>query len=108
MTDLGHDVTFRKPVDEQHVKTPDFFIDGDTWELKTLHGSGKNTVLNALRKAKSQSPRIILAITDCPKPMEQIVDDCMSKLQRPNNRIREIILFKDGAIERRLKGYTKS
>ena len=108
MTELGHDVTFRKPADEQNVKTPDFYIDGESWELKTLHGSGKNTVLNALTTAKKQAPRIILDITDCPKPIEQIVSDCESKLQRPNSRIREIILYKDGAIERRLKGYNKS
>nr|WP_240945068.1 hypothetical protein [Bifidobacterium sp. DSM 109958] len=102
LSDLGHDVVFRKLSDERNVKTSDFYIDDEPWELKTLHGAGKNTVTNALKKAKKQSSRVILEISDCPKPLSQIADDCLDKLRRPNSSIVEIVLLCNGSIERRL------
>ncbi len=51
---------------------------------------------NALGKAKKQSGRIILDLTDCPKPIEQIAD-------RPNAVIKEIILIKNDEVIRRMR-----
>lgn len=44
------------------VPTPDYLIDGEKWDLKTLTGQGKNTVYDAIKKKKKQSSKFIIGV----------------------------------------------
>lgn len=52
-----------KFVPRNNQKTPDFYIDGKYWELKTITSSGKRTIQHALSRAIKQSPNIVIDIS---------------------------------------------
>lgn len=49
----------------QILRTPDFIIDGQIWELKSPTGNGKNTIHNNFKSAREQSVNIILDLRRC-------------------------------------------
>ena len=75
--------------------SPDYEIDGDVWEMKTLHGAGRWAVHNALRKAKRQSPLVILHIANDDLDDQRVADDAADVLRR-SKRIERVWLFRDG------------
>ena len=44
----------------QGISTPDFLIDKEKYDLKTISGSGKSVLSDAIKKKKRQSSRFIL------------------------------------------------
>jgi hypothetical protein len=58
--ELGKDIEFLKPIDKQHIKTPDIKMDGIFWEIKSPIGSSSRTIENNLRTALCQSTYIII------------------------------------------------
>lgn len=48
----------------QGVKTPDYIIDGEMWDLKTVNSRGKNAFYNSLRHSKKQADRFIMELDD--------------------------------------------
>ena len=75
--------------------SPDYEIDGDVWEMKPLHGAGRWAVHNALRKAKRQSPLVILHIANDDLDDQRVADDAADVLRR-SRRIERVWLFRDG------------
>jgi hypothetical protein len=52
-------IKFLKPVIGYKIRTPDFIMNGQEWELKSPTGNAKTTIANNLINAKSQSPHIV-------------------------------------------------
>ncbi len=46
------------------VSTPDYSIDGESWDLKTLKSSGKNTFYNMTKNKKEQAKNFIFDISN--------------------------------------------
>lgn len=44
------------------TKTPDYIWNNEKWDLKTIRGTGKNTLTTAIGNAKGQAPNVILDI----------------------------------------------
>ena len=63
--------------------------------MKTLHGAGRWAVHNALRKAKRQSPLVILHIANDDLDDQRVADDAADVLRR-SRRIERVWLFRDG------------
>ena len=57
----------------QNISTPDFEIDGQKWDLKTISTSGKNVLYNALRKKKRQANNFIFDISNCEMELDEII-----------------------------------
>ncbi|VHE17369.1 phage protein [Streptococcus pyogenes] len=57
----------------EHIKTPDYLVDGAPFDLKEITGSGKNVIDGNLRKAKKQATNIIFDITKTPLSFEEIM-----------------------------------
>lgn len=53
-------------LDPKNVSTPDYMFRGEPLDLKTITGSSKNVIYNALSKKRKQSNNFILDITNCP------------------------------------------
>lgn len=53
-----------KGVSSDFISTPDFHMDDQYWELKTIDGSGKNTILDSIKRGKNQSSNFLLSITE--------------------------------------------
>ena len=56
----GLSVHFIAPRNTYMTKTPDIFMSGAEWEIKSPTGGDKTTVRNILNKAKKQSRNIVL------------------------------------------------
>lgn len=56
----------------QGVKTPDYLIDGERFDLKSPIGSGKNLLYGMIAKKKEQSHNFIIEISNCPLNMEEL------------------------------------
>ena len=78
------------------IKTPDYIINGEKFDLKEIFGNGKNTLDTAISKKKEQSTNFIFDISNTEmqtiKAINQIQD-----IYKSNNRtwVRQIILIKD-------------
>lgn len=50
----------------QNIPTPDYLIDGIGYDLKTVTGTSKNVLYNAIKGKGEQAKNFIFDITDCP------------------------------------------
>ncbi|RBP98465.1 hypothetical protein CRD60_00955 [Bifidobacterium aemilianum] len=100
---MGYHVTANPVVNEMRRRNPDFTLDGETWELKTPRGSGKNTINNILRKAGRQSPNVVVDLTSCPIETETVINDCKHRLARVEGRLRQIMIIEDGKLVKLLQ-----
>lgn len=92
----GHNITANPVKNIQNKKNPDFTIDKETWELKTISGSGKNTIMNALKHGGKQSNNLILDITDTPISESEIIKTAKSRLRRVDVHLSKVWIIKDG------------
>ena len=60
LANLGFDIRFLKPIDQNHIKSPDILMNNEKWEIKCPRGSGKYLIQNTLHNALHQSPNVIL------------------------------------------------
>ena len=92
----GHNITANPVKNIQNQKNPDFTIDKEIWELKTISGNGKNTIMNALKHGSKQSNNLILDITDTPISESEIIKTAKSRLRRVEVRLSKVWIIKDG------------
>ena len=59
----GHFIEVIPPSNSPHIKTPDFTMDGISWEMKSPQGKSKNTLEHIFKRAKKQSENIIIDLT---------------------------------------------
>lgn len=60
LTRLGKDVYVIKPIDSYKTKSPDFYMDGVAWELKSPTGSNRRSISRHIKYALKQSRNIII------------------------------------------------
>lgn len=90
LADQGFDVHFLKPSTVDGVKTPDFTLNGDEWELKRPEGSGKNTLERQIKRAMKQSDRVVIDISGCGFTVEE-ADSQLSTLATKFNGLRGLM-----------------
>lgn len=59
-------------LDPQNISTPDYLINGDRFDLKTITGRSNKVVYNAVAKKKKQAENFILDLTECPLSESEI------------------------------------
>lgn len=96
LADEGHVVKANPIKNVVHQKNPDFTIDGKLWELKTISGSDKNTIVNALKHGGKQSDNIILDITDTSLSTETVIGIARARMQRPVVHLKRVWIVKNG------------
>lgn len=84
----------------QNIQTPDYEIDGVGWDLKEIHGNGKNVLYNAIKKKRKQASHFIFEIKN-----NSLSDDELQKqvtdLFRSTHLafVDEVAIYKDGKIK---------
>ena len=83
------------------ISTPDFLFHGNPYDLKTITGSGKNTLYNAVSKKKRQSPNFIFETSGTTLTIEEIVEQ-VSRLYTSKHTafINEIVIVRNKKIVR--------
>ena len=84
------DILFLRP---SFGKTPDFLINNTVWELKSPNGNAKNTIGNNLRRARHQSPKIILDLSRCGFTDERAISHAKNYLKKYPNCIKSVIVI---------------
>lgn len=83
----------------QGIKTPDYIINGEKFDLKVIFGNGKNTLDTAISKKKKQSDNFIFDITNTEMSTEEAIKQ-IQRIYESNNRlwVNKLILIKDNKI----------
>lgn len=83
----------------QGIKTPDYMVNKEKFDLKEILGNGKNTLDTAISKKKRQSSNFIFDISNS-KITENTAVEQIKKIYNSKNRlwVDKIILTKDGKI----------
>ena len=56
----GHNIELIPKIDIEGVHTPDFWMDGETWEMKSPCRKGSSVIKNNLQTAARQSVNVII------------------------------------------------
>lgn len=88
----------------QGVSTPDYLINGEKYDLKSIKGSGKNVLYDAVKKKKKQSNNFILNLDESKLDIDGVISqiNTIYKSQHTKN-IDEIIIFKDNEVLKAFK-----
>ncbi|GFI33095.1 hypothetical protein IMSAGC013_04502 [Lachnospiraceae bacterium] len=83
----------------QGIQTPDYLIDGERFDLKSLKSSGKNLIYNMVSKKKKQSPNFIFDITNCPLSEDEIEKQIKDVYASVHTKfIKKMVVVKEGEI----------
>ena len=94
----GHNITANPVKNIQNQKNPDFTIDKEIWELKTISGNSKNTIDNALKHASKQSANVILDITDSNMSRDLVNTIVQKRLSREDTKLNCVCIIENGKI----------
>ncbi len=61
----GFDIELIPPVRIKDVRTPDFTMNGISWEMKSPEGGGKTTIRHTIKHAVTQSGNLIIDLRRC-------------------------------------------
>ena len=83
-----------------NIRTPDFIIDGETWDMKAINGDSNRTIDNAIKGAKGQTNNIILKINNIYWDNEK-TDEAIKRIRANREWVKDIlVIFKDKSIKR--------
>lgn len=83
----------------QYKKTPDYIIDGERWDLKTISTIGKNVFYNSVKKKKRQADNFLFDITDCQMDMKDIEMQVLNLFRTTHlTNINNVALYKNGKL----------
>lgn len=80
------------------IKTPDYLIDGEKWDLKTPQTVGKSTFYNALKNKKEQANKFIFDITKLEVSDDWVNQQIFSVFASRNRRWVSYIMILDNGI----------
>ena len=78
------------------VKTPDYLVGDERWDLKELKGESKDAVRNAISKCKEQANNFIIDITSSKLSKEEITRQVENVFSAPNTRFVKTLIIIDG------------
>lgn len=103
---LGGDIKIIPKVNEpEGIKTPDYIINGEKFDLKEIRGNSKNTLYDALGKQKRQANNFIFDISNTKMNKEEAIRQIRNIYLSRNRRwVQMLILIENKEI---LKIYRK-
>ena len=89
----------------ERIKTPDYIINDERFDLKEINGIGKNTLYDAIGKQRRQSSNFIFDISKTKMDKEEAIRQMKSIYQSRHRKwVNILILIKDDNI---LKAYKR-
>lgn len=83
----------------QGIQTPDYWIDGELFDLKSPTGRSKDLLYNMVSKKRKQASSFIFDVTDCPLSEDEIIKQAEALyFSRHTRFIDQIVLMKSGEI----------
>jgi hypothetical protein len=83
----------------QGVKTPDYIFNGEGYDLKTVTGTSKNVLYNALRGSKGQAENFVFDISENPLDVTDLQKQAELLFEsRHRSFVKRTILIKDDEV----------
>ena len=83
----------------QKIRTPDYLIEGEKYDLKIPIGSGKNTIYDLVRKSKAQADNFIICLDNTVLGIDDVYLQIKTIYSSKHTQsINKIILIKNGEI----------
>ena len=83
----------------KNIKTPDYTINGEKFDLKEVFGNSKNTLYNAINKKKEQSTNFIFDISNTKLKLEETIEQIQGIYKsKHKDWVDKIILIKDNKV----------
>ena len=79
---LGKDIKFIRPINVKGVHTPDFYMDGLAWEIKSPKTRNTTGIENNFRSAIKQSENIIFDL----RRLKIADDKCINKIRKETKK----------------------
>ena len=89
LTNLGYDVELVRPSNIPNTKSPDSYMCGKAWEMKSPAGKSSRTLEHAFKRATRQSENIILDLRRL-KVDTELSPRCARKLFNASRRTRNL------------------
>lgn len=74
------------------LRTPDMYIDGVPWELKSLRGTGKYVIVNLIQKAIRQSGNVIVDLRYSKIPEDKCIRE-LEKLFSERKQLKRLLVI---------------
>lgn len=78
------------------IKTPDYLIDGERFDLKSPTGKGKYLLQGLIAKKGQQAHNFIIDVTNCPLELSELKRQTDSLFKSPRTAFLEKIVFLKG------------
>ena len=86
LADHGHDIEIIPKINIEGVHTPDIWMDGEPWEMKSPRGKGNSVIRNNLRTAARQSNSAIIDL----RRIKRDETKCMREIEREFTRSKRL------------------
>lgn len=88
------------PLGKTFIKTPDYQFRNEFWDLKTIEGSGKETIVNRIKKAEGQASNFVINLSQKSNLSNEMVERQIKYLYRMEryNYVDKIIVSRNGII----------
>ncbi|MDY6353167.1 MAG: hypothetical protein SPL57_09085 [Lachnospiraceae bacterium] len=91
--DRGKNVRFIQRSNIPGVHSPDLYMDGLNWEMKSPIGDGKHTVEHIFRKAMDQSKYVIIDLRRCKMEESRAIKE-FAAIFNKKPRMRKMLIIK--------------
>lgn len=83
----------------KNIKTPDYIINKEKYDLKTLSENNKNTIYNAIHKQKMQASNFIIDISKN-RMQQSVAEEQIASVYKSKHTewVKQIILIKDNKL----------
>lgn len=86
------------------IKTPDYIINGERFDLKSIHSDNKRALDNAVNKKKEQSSNFIFDTTESTLSAQEIEQQAEAIYRNPfRSYVDKIVLVNNGKVVKVLK-----
>lgn len=81
------------------IQTPDFLFGGDRYDLKTITGSGKDVIFNAIHHKREQADSFVIDYSMYELSDEEVMRQARAIFSRPyTSFVKRLVMVKDGVI----------
>lgn len=98
LAQFGFDIEVVKPTNAYKAKSPDIFMMGAIWEMKSPISYNKSTIKSDFRRAGEQSDRVVFDLRRVKKYAGDVEKQIISTFKGRGRVRRLIIIEKDGRV----------
>ena len=90
LLNLGHDIELIPKSNQRGVHTPDMWMEGQKWEMKSPKGEGEYLMANTIQKAVKQSHYIIIDLRRTKRYQAKCLQEIEKEIQEEREQQEQV------------------